>query len=399
MIVNGTEINNSDTVSLTNAIEDYFLIIENLKGFSRATISSYKTDFKQFSEFLERRNNLSNINSITTAQIEDFCLNLLKEKRLHINSVHRKKDSLSSLFKHCVKRGWADSNPVEKVEIARKKKNVRKVFLDHHHIKGFIMADVRVKGYSYATLKSIKMALCFTGMRNQEIRKLNWEDIDLEKNVIRVFDSKNTDKKNNPDNLDREIPICTCLRNALLEIQEDKGPVFKSNTGITITKDALKALVDRSAKQTKLEISLTPHGLRHSFSSNLEKNGATLSDIAFVLGHKPDSTTSGYVHSSLNRIAGLIEKFSSSVMEEKLDNSGQINKKDSVELNPNEHSRHHREMSTQDYIHSAGRCDKQEQKSIKISLQKISEAERIWNEFNGDKSMPANFLLGYVSSS
>lgn len=377
-----------DKVSLTSAIEDYFHITKNLKNYSDATIASYRTDFNQFEKFLESNGDDStDITTITPALIEDFCLGLL-EKKLSINSVHRKKDALSSLFRHCVKRGWIDRNPVEQVEIARKKKNVREVFLDRQEIIRFIEADIKIKGYNNATLRAAKIALCFTGMRNSELRKLDWENIDFHNNTIRIYDSKNSNRKGHPDNLDREVPICTCLKNALYEIRADSGPVFKNNKGKAITKDALANLVKRAAQSIELKKPLTPHALRHNLSSNLEKLGGTQSDMALLLGHAPSSTTSGYIHSSLERISKLVEDFSTSVMEEKA-NMHLVKYKDEFNFNEIDVPAAHEEKTCVN-TGMLGRKD------VVIDLCIISEAEKVWNEINGEKSMPASFLLGYV---
>lgn len=381
MKVRSPEIEKTEGITLDDAVDDYFRITKNLRGFSNATISSYRTDFSQFARFLEKQKiGTLDVAAITPAQIEDFCLGLL-EKKMSINTVHRKKDSLSSLFKHCVKRDWIVNNPVEKVEISRKRKNTRKVFLNKQQVQRFIAADVRIKGYSASTLKAVKIALCFTGLRNQELRKLNWENIDFDKNLIRIFDSKNTNRKSNPDNLDREVPICTCLRNALKEIEAIEGPVFKNSKGTVITKDALKSLVGRSAQSIEVKISLTPHGLRHSLSSNLEKEGATQSDIALLLGHIPNSTTEGYVHSNLERISELLEEYSVSVMEVGTDENMDDKEGNFIRVN-----KEHPEPS----------CDIQRRRNIIINCHEIIDAERVWNEINGDKCMPASFLLGYI---
>lgn len=383
-----TETKSKDTISLDFAIGEYFNIAKNLKNYSDATISSYRADFNQFKKFLESNGDDStDITTITPALIEDFCLGLL-EKKLSINSVHRKKDALSSLFRHCVKRRWIDRNPVEQVQLARKKKSVRQVFLDRQQIKKFIMADARVKGYSNLTLLAVKMTLCFTGVRNQELRKLNWEDIDFDLNIIRIFNSKNTDKKGNSDGLDREIPICSHLRTALKKIQADTGPVFRNIKGTRITKDALAALVERSSRFIKTKLPLTPHCLRHSLSSSMEKVGACHSDVALVLGHRPDGTTSGYIHSSIDRVAELIEKLSESVIEEKND--------DYEEKNGDVFNNQQRGVSCTPQKFSGISSDVQKRRNIVISIEKVSEAEKIWCEINGDKCMPASFLIGYV---
>jgi site-specific recombinase XerD len=391
MKAGSSEAKKKESVTLAYAIEDYLDLAKNLKGFSDTTISSYGSDFKQFHEFLTKKgSDTTDISTITPADIEDFCLALKNERHLCVNSIHRKKDSLSSLLKHAVKRKWVDDNPVESVEIERKKKSVRNVFLDWQQTKKFIIADARVKGYSPPTLRAVRMTLCFAGARNSEIRKLDWENIDFSLSLIRIFNSKNTDLKCNPDGLDRSIPICTHLRDALLEIRSDTGPVFRNIRGTRLTKDAMKSLVARSAKYIESKTPITPHCLRHSLSSNLEKIGATRSDIALILGHSPGTVTDGYVHSSQERIAELIENFSLNVMKEKLNENAEKNEDGFSCQQSGGFNTQIKNLSPNFDIQERKRRD------IVIDIEKVSEAERVWNEIHGEKPMPASFLLGYA---
>ncbi len=389
MRAGSSEAMRKETVTLAYAVEDFFDVAKNLKGFSNATISSYRADFNQFGKFLDRqKTGLLDVSTITSATIEDFCLELLQEKKLHINSVHRKKDALSSLFRHCKKRGWLDINPVERVDIAPKKKTVRKVLLNEHQTRNFILTSVRVKGYRLETIRAVKLSLCLTGMRNSEIRKLNWEAVDLNENIITVYSSKNTAKKGNPDDIDRQIPICTILKHALVAIQvDDSGPVFRNNRGTRLTKDAMKSIVQRASQSVDTKISITPHGFRHSLASNLEKIGAVQSDLAYLLGHKHNSTTSGYIHSNLDRIAEFIERFSKMVMDEKLNESENMEHRFSI---------NEREDSCTHGKQFEPNCNRSERRDIVLDLHTVIAAERIWNEIHGEKPMPASFLLGYA---
>jgi site-specific recombinase XerD len=78
---------------------------------------------------------------------------------------------------------------------------------------------------------------------------------------------------------------------------------------LRLTTRAVQQLVDKYARRAHLPIKLSPHGLRHSFATDLLTNGANLRDVQEMLGHKNIVTTQIYTHVTQPQLRETHKKF------------------------------------------------------------------------------------------
>jgi integrase len=133
-----------------------------------------------------------------------------------------------------------------------------------------------------------------TGLRQGELLRLDWRDIDLAKQTLRIRIAKNDEP--------RQVHLPQSACEALKALQGgDKvraafGPVFIAK-GARLKKSTLEArwATVREAAGLK-DADLRWHDLRHTCASIMAQNGATLVQIAEVLGHKSLSMSMRYSH-------------------------------------------------------------------------------------------------------
>jgi integrase len=127
--------------------------------------------------------------------------------------------------------------------------------------------------------------LIFTGARLREILDLRWDDVDLQRGLLFLRDSK-TGKKT--------IVLGTAAQAILVELPRVGNFVIAGNHDDKPRSDLHKpwALVSKQAGLTGLRL----HDLRHSFASVGAGSGLGLPIIGKLLGHTNSKTTERYAH-------------------------------------------------------------------------------------------------------
>lgn len=95
-----------------------------------------------------------------------------------------------------------------------------------------------------------------------------------------------------------------------LDILNDKQTdfVFPTKRGTGMTRQGFWYLIKRYALQVGINKAISPHTLRHAFSTHLLKHGADLRVVQLLLGHSDLSTTQIYTHVANERLKGIHEK-------------------------------------------------------------------------------------------
>ena len=147
-----------------------------------------------------------------------------------------------------------------------------------------------------------------TGMRLNEIRYLTWSAVNLQRNTITLFETKNGDI--------RVVPLLgrayELLSKRAIELRPtDTELLFPSKLNpsrpIDITSAWRRALKRADVLDFKF------HDLRHSAASYLAMSGATPNDISEVLGHKTLQMVKRYTHLSDAHTAQIIGKMNARI--------------------------------------------------------------------------------------
>jgi len=192
---------------------------------------------------------------------------------------------------------WMDENPFHKIKkFTETRGRVR--FLSDDERQALLNA---CQESSYKPLYAIVVLALSTGARKGEIMKLKWQDIDFERRQIVLHETKNKER--------RVIPLTGHAYDLIRDHKKiqriDTDFVFPSIKGdkpYEIKKPWLAAIDRAGIKDFRF------HDLRHSAASYLAMNGASLAEIAEVLGHKTLQMVKRYAHLSEAHTSAVVSK-------------------------------------------------------------------------------------------
>ncbi len=126
-----------------------------------------------------------------------------------------------------------------------------------------------------------------TGMRRGEICRIILHDINLDKSVLRIPDSKN----GNP----RTIPLSDQAKSTLTAIINLNDPPHASMPVVEIMPDSITQAFNRACKRAGIE-NLRFHDLRHEATSRFFEKGLNVMEVASITGHQDLRMLRRYTH-------------------------------------------------------------------------------------------------------
>ena len=142
-----------------------------------------------------------------------------------------------------------------------------------------------------------------SGARVSELCGLDLQDIDYERNTIRVIGKGNKE---------RTIPLGNPAMRALDAWLKEGRPslagdksdraVFLGARGKRIDQRTVRTVVYQALQALEGAVKLGPHALRHSAATHLLEGGADLRTVQEILGHASLATTQIYTHVSTERL-------------------------------------------------------------------------------------------------
>ena len=223
------------------------------------------------------------------------------------------RDNLETMLKHAQHWGWlGNSNPMDGVTRITKANQERVRFLDDDERKALLTACRDSPNQQLFPI--VIFALC-TGARLNEILKLTLKDLDLQRQVAILRETKNKET--------RKAPIVNYLKNVLeahLEWREEFVKEMPDGSRFLFPRKDGRAPIDirkawENARDKAGIIDFRFHDLRHSAASYLAMNGASQLEIAEVLGHKTLQMVKRYSHLSEDHTRQVVEKMAGKIFE------------------------------------------------------------------------------------
>ena len=226
------------------------------------------------------------VDRLTSADVVRFH-NALREVPYEAN---RALALLSALMSFAEQQGWRPrgSNPVKGVAKFREHRRERFLSLAEFGRLAQVLDDVERGGrISLFTVAAIRL-LILTGARREEVRTLRWRDIDAERGLALLPDSKTGPKA---------IHLSPPALQLLAQLPQLVGNPFVFAGASELPVRDLQGPWEKIRKLAGFP-ELRLHDLRHSYASLLAASGTPLLVIGKLLGHRNVATTARYAHLS-----------------------------------------------------------------------------------------------------
>lgn len=251
----------------------------------RYSVNTKKVYIYYFKEFILYYENID-ISKLNFDEINDYILMLITSKNISYSQQNIRINAIKFYYEKVL--GYSKN----KIKIFRPRKEYKlpKV-LSKNEIKRIIHSIKNIKH------KTIVLLIYSTGLRRSEIINLRIDDINSERMIVLVRNSKG--------NKDRITLLSDKVLKLLREYYKAYKPkkyLFEGIKGEKYSATSIIKILKKAARLTGLNKNITPHMLRHSFATHLLEQGTDIRYIQELLGHKSSKTTEIYTHVSLKAI-------------------------------------------------------------------------------------------------
>jgi len=290
----------------------YLEYLEIEKNKSPKTVENYGRYLDRFLQFAK----ISMINQLTEE--------IIRQYRLHLNRFKDKKGrplkkitqnyhviAIRNFLKYLAKVGIKTVS-AERIELGKQEE--REVsFLQPNELerlfdgpKGSELSDLRDK--------AMLTTLFSTGMRVSELCSLNRDEIDVKRGELSVRGKGSKirlvflseDARNNINSYLAKRPDA----DEALFIRIPKSKNFSKDNNLRLTPRSIQRIIKKhSIRAGIVGKKISPHTLRHSFATDLLRNGADIRSVQVMLGHASVTTTQIYTHVTDKQLREVHERF------------------------------------------------------------------------------------------
>ena len=313
-------------MDLSKLFLDFLEYLELERNVSKLTIRNYKHYLERFLAFLGSPPPSGAVALAKAATPASITPEKIREYRLFLSrytdsagiSLKRITQNyhliaLRSFLKFLIKRG-IKVVPPETIELGKAESRSIK-FLERDAVERLLNMPEISSPEGFRD-KAILELLFSTGLRVSELVGLNRDQVNLARKEFGVIG-----KGRRPRVVFLSDTAAEWLGRYIKSRDDDWKPMFIRYSGKTpdegdktgqsrrLSARSVQRSVEKYVKKARLPIKITPHGLRHSFATDLLSGGADLRAIQELLGHKNVSTTQIYTHITNPQLKEIHSKF------------------------------------------------------------------------------------------
>lgn len=296
-------------MTVKRLVSDYLRHASVSKGYAKTTMRNYQLYLQTFLQWCNE-NKIEDLEKVTYAKIEEYQLFLAQSDPPRTNVTRNYYlIALRSLFKYAELH---DLTVVPSNKIALSKTGGRQIqYLEPEEIEQLISC-ITIDGLNGLRDRAIIRTLSASGLRVSELVNLRISQINLTRGECSV---KGKGRRVRPVFLSEQavedIEAYFDARrdgNNFCFIVHHKDPRLDKDAP-AITVRTVQRILNRYARSAGITKPVTPHKLRHSFATQLLRNGADLRSVQALLGHSSIATTQVYTHVTDKSLKEVHQKY------------------------------------------------------------------------------------------
>lgn len=284
---------------MSNENVDAFLVrIGEQRRYSKYTIRNYAESINEWLGWLKNCEFSDGDYLAVDKRIARMYVGELSAK-VKTTTVRNKISALRSFYKFLLQTHGVERDPFEFVTLPKLKKDLP-ICLNERQTEALLQMPWTLeregKIDKFRALRdSLALEMLYgAGLRISELCALKWRDIDMRRNVARIFGKGGKTR------------LCSFGESAgrILEAWKEFGKcptdpdaeILRTAKGEPIYPRLIQREIKIYLKMAGLPLSITPHKLRHGFATHLINADANLRSVQEMLGHASLSTTQIYIH-------------------------------------------------------------------------------------------------------
>lgn len=293
--------------------------LEVERNVSQLTIRNYAHYLRRFTDWFvgEGHSDLKQLDQDVLRKYRVYLARLTDEKGNELANSTQSYHiiALRSFLKYLVKQDCPVLHP-EKIDLPKADAKHMEYLNNHEYVERFLsQPDLGSK--TGLRDKAMLEVLFSTGLRVSELVSLSRDQLNIESREFGVIG-----KGRRPRVVFLSDRAATWLvqwlnsrednwRPVFIRLAKDKPDLLADGEEMRLTTRSVQRIVDKYARQAHLPVKISPHGLRHTFATDLLANGAGLRDVQEMLGHKNIATTQIYTHVTQPKLKQTHKKFHS----------------------------------------------------------------------------------------
>lgn len=294
----GTRARDEGLREFRSRADEYLLWLSAVRNLSPNTVRGYATDLSSYGDWASREGVMPF--EASHAELRRWLAELTAAGYAP-STVNRRLSALRGLLRWMVSEGHGTRDDAAAVASPKRGTRLPRTMSDRDVRSLLAVCSPDAEGARDAVLVELLYA---SGARISEASALDVGDLDLASGTVRLFGKGGKE---------REVPLypraveavrsyLSGARGYLLAGKPACDALFVSSRGGRMGAAALRRRFERLVSRARLDPSLTPHAMRHTFATELLEGGADLRSVQELLGHESLSTTQVYTHLTTDRL-------------------------------------------------------------------------------------------------